>query len=112
MISFAESCRAFTYCYRYATGKHIIAQHKLAVFYVMLKADMEYRSAKKWYTKNVVTCILALPHWEMACQAVPAPSEMKLRASSRLSSLLPLPSLPEDHQEEEEDCTGFSLCQP
>ncbi|KAA6418160.1 MAG: hypothetical protein FRX49_11818 [Trebouxia sp. A1-2] len=28
--------------------------------------------------KNEMPCILALPHWEMACQAEPAPSEMKL----------------------------------
>ena len=29
--------------------------------------------------QNNSICILALPHWEMACCAVSAPSEMKLR---------------------------------
>ena len=29
--------------------------------------------------QNCITCILALPHWEMACCAESAPSEMKLR---------------------------------
>ena len=29
--------------------------------------------------KRQIACILALPHWEMACCAESAPSEMKLR---------------------------------
>ena len=36
-------------------------------------------NAKTDATKDGCTCILALPHWEMACQAESAPSEMKLR---------------------------------
>ena len=36
--------------------------------------------ATKHMIKNTIErCILALPHWEMACCAVSAPSEMKLR---------------------------------
>ncbi len=42
------------------------------------EADKEAKSPKK-PAKNEMSCILALPHWEMACQAEPAPSEMKLR---------------------------------
>ena len=34
---------------------------------------------KRKISKMRRTCSLALPHWEMACQAEPAPSEMKLR---------------------------------
>ncbi len=77
--NFTEAWRAFAYCYRYAIGKHIIAQHNLAVFIVTFRTDMGCQSAKEQYTKNIATFILALPHWEMACQAEPAPSEMKLR---------------------------------
>ncbi len=35
-------------------------------------------------SKRYWTCILALPHWEGACQAEPAPSEMKLRDKLQL----------------------------
>ena len=36
MNNFTESWRAFAYCCRYAIHKHIIAQHKLAVFFVIV----------------------------------------------------------------------------
>ena len=42
------------------------------------EADKKVKLPKKPAT-NQMPCILALPHWEMACQAEPAPSEMKLR---------------------------------
>ena len=35
--------------------------------------------------EKIETCLLALLHWEMACSAVPAPSEMKL--TGKLSAL-------------------------
>jgi len=45
-----------------------------------------FLAGKCTHTQNKVkifkihrTCSLALPHWEVACQAEPAPSEMKLR---------------------------------
>ena len=40
------------------------------------------------------TCILALPHEEMACQAEPAPSEMKLRGKLQLQVRVELRTYP------------------
>ncbi len=45
------------------------------------EADKEAKLPKK-PAKNEVTCMLALPHWEMACKAESAPSEMKLRCKT------------------------------
>ena len=51
-----------------------------------VKDDMRHYSiyCLEERSKKVLTCILALLHWEMACSAVPAPSEMKL--SGKLQS--------------------------
>ena len=46
-----------------------------------MRSKAEQARLQKW-----VTCSLALAHWEMACHAEPAPSEMKLRCKFQMYS--------------------------
>ncbi len=40
---------------------------------------LHFRVIMENEAKSILACTLAFPPWEMACQAVPAPSDLELR---------------------------------
>ncbi len=74
----ACNCMLLQICY--SRTHHCTAQACSVLCHSVSWQGVPYADlSKKHGTQKFATCILALPHWEMACQAEPAPSEMKLR---------------------------------